>query len=199
LAPLLNLEERRALARAMLADVLAVARAARGFGTLLAVSRDGVALEQAANWGAAPLIEAGRRGYRSAAEQAAGAARAGRAAGLLILPADVPLITPPDLERLLAASREASVTLVPSNVGGGTNALLTRPPGAIGYSYGANSFRAHLRAAERLGLKTCMLELPNLALDVDEPGDLRELLRRQPRLETATWRYLDEIRLAERL
>jgi len=183
----------------MLADVLSAARAAQGFGTLLVVSRDELALERAANWGAAPLVEGGRRGYRSAAQQAANAARSGQAGGLLILPADVPLVTAPDLERLLGASRQVAVTLVPSRSQRGTNALLTRPPGVIEYRYGPQSFRAHQRTAERLALETCVAELANLALDIDEPTDLRELVARRPGFDTATWRYLDQIRITERL
>jgi 2-phospho-L-lactate/phosphoenolpyruvate guanylyltransferase len=200
LAPLLDLTERRGLARAMLADVLAALRAAEGFGRVVLVSRDPAALELAAHWGADALPERGRAGYRAAAEQAAAAAKAAGAAGLLLLPADLPLLTAADLERLLAESERAAVVLTPSRGGRGTNAVLARPPGVLPYCYGPASFRAHLREAVRAGLPWIVLELSNLALDIDRPADLRRLLADgRGGGGTATWQYLEEIRLAERL
>jgi 2-phospho-L-lactate guanylyltransferase len=200
LAPLLSLTERRGLAQAMLADVLAALARAEGFGRVFVISRDAAALELAQQLGADAMPESGRPGYRAAAEQAAEAARAAGASGLLVLPADLPLVTSTDLECLLIESGRASVTLAPSRHGDGTNALLARPPGVLPYLYGPSSFRAHLRAAERRSLRTAVVDLPNLGLDVDQPSDLLRLLDREagPR-ETATRRYVAEIALAERV
>jgi 2-phospho-L-lactate guanylyltransferase len=183
----------------MLRDVLSALRAASGFGRLLIVG-DLAALQLADRLGAEPLLERGRTGYRSAAEQAANAARAGGAAGLLVLPADLPLATSADLEHLLLESRTAAVTLVASRDGRGTNALLTRPPGAIPYRYGGESFRAHVQAAERRSLSAAVLDLPALALDIDQPSDLQFFLDHGGAAKgTATWRYLEEIGASERL
>jgi 2-phospho-L-lactate guanylyltransferase len=199
LASALSLLERRRLAAAMLRDVLSALRAASGFGRLLVIG-DLAALQLADRLGAEPLLERGRTGYRSAAEQAASAARAGGAAGLLVLPADLPLATSADLECLLLQSRKAAVTLVSSRDGRGTNALLTRPPGVIPYQYGCESFRAHVQAAERRSLQVAVLNLPALALDIDQPGDLQFFLDHPgPATGTATWRYLEEIGASARL
>jgi len=200
LAPLLSLAERRGLARAMLSDVLAALAGAEGFSRAFVISRDPAGLKLARQLGAEGLPECGPSGYRAAAEQAAEAARAAGVAGLLVLPADLPSVRSADLECLLRESERASVTLAPSRGGDGTNALLARPPGAIPYLYGPGSFRAHLRAAERGGLRTAVLEVVNLGLDVDEPSDLRWLVEREVGpSNSATRRYLTEIGLAERL
>ena len=200
LAPLLSLTERRGLAQAMLSDVLAALGRAEGYDRVFVISRDPAALELALQLGANAMPESGRPGYRSAAEQAAETARAAGASGLLVLPADLPLVTSTDLKYLLLESARASVALAPSRHGDGTNALLARPPGVLPYLYGPGSFRAHLRAAERRRLRTAVVELPNLGLDVDQPSDLLRLLEREagPR-QTATRHYLAEIALAERL
>jgi 2-phospho-L-lactate guanylyltransferase len=200
LAPVLSLAERRELSRAMLGDVLGVLRVAEGLSRVVVVSRDRSALELAAAAGAEPLLESGRSGYRAAAEQVARAAKEAGAAGLLILPADLPLLTSTDVEYLLLESGRASVTLVPSRHGEGTNALITRPPGLIPFRYGNASFQAHLRAAGRRGLQPLVLYLPNVALDLDQPSDLGLLLRQAAGgRETPTRRYLVEIGAAERL
>jgi 2-phospho-L-lactate/phosphoenolpyruvate guanylyltransferase len=184
----------------MLADVLAALRAAAGLERLLVVSRDPAALALAASLGAEPLAETGPTGYRSAAEQAALAAAAAGAAALLVLPADIPLITPGDVERLLRASRQTAIVLVASRRGEGTNAILSRPPNAVRFQFGRDSFAAHQRAAAKGGRTAAVLDLPNVALDLDEPEDLRALLYEdQTRPETATIRYLREIALARRV
>jgi len=66
--------------------------------------------------------------------------------------------------------------LVPSRDELGTNALLSRPPEAIPFRFGYDSFRAHRREAEARDLPCEVCELPNLALDIDEIEDLRALL-----------------------
>ena len=200
LAPVLSLAERRALATAMLGDVLDVLRAVAGLSRVLVVSRDRAALALAVAAGAEPLLESGRTGYRAAAEQVARAAKEAGATGLLILPADLPLLTRADVEYLLLQSRRASVTLVASRHGEGTNALITRPPGLIPYRYGTASFQEHLRAAERRGLRPLMLDLPNVALDLDRPSDLGSLLEEQRGgRDSASLKYLAEIGAAERV
>ena len=184
----------------MLSDVLAAVTSARGLERTLVVSPDSAALRLAARLGAEPMVERGRPGYRSAARQAAGEAAAAGAAGLLVIPADLPWLTAVDVEALLSQSGEASVTLAPANDGGGTNALLSRPPGAIPFLYGHDSFRAHLRVAEERCLGIAIVERVGLGLDVDEAEDLRRLLERErPGDLTATRQCISEIDLRTRL
>jgi 2-phospho-L-lactate guanylyltransferase len=70
------------------------------------------------------------------------------------------------------------VALVPSRDGDGTNALLISPPDAFAPSFGPGSFARHLAQAAQLGLTCRTLNLPGLGLDIDEPADLHELMRR---------------------
>src|SRR6187551_853049 len=56
-------------------------------------------------------------------------------AGMLVIPADVPLITPADVETLIAAHQIApSITLAPATADGGTNALACSPLRAIPFA-----------------------------------------------------------------
>lgn len=70
------------------------------------------------------------------------------------------------------------VTLVPSRDGDGTNAILVSPPDAFAPSFGPGSFARHRAQAAAAGIACRTLELPGLALDIDEPHDLRDLMQR---------------------
>jgi 2-phospho-L-lactate guanylyltransferase len=199
LASLLSLPERQALARAMLTDVLRAIQAAGLFERVLLVSREPAALELASELGAEPLEERGRTGYRAAAAQAAAVALAAGAEALVVLPADLPLLAAGDLKELVAVSRRAAVVLAPAAAGGGTNAMLTRPPGAIPFRYGRGSLEAHWLEARQRRLRCGFCLAPGLALDVDRPVDLRAVLEFGGRSAVETRRYLRESGVAARL
>ena len=111
------------------------------------------------------------------------AARVEGAASLLVLPGDLPQLTVEALDELLtaadagvvAAAGGPLVTIVPSDAGGGTNALLLRPPDAIAPAFGPGSFEAHLRAAEAAGVAVQVVGDATLGFDLDTPDDLERL------------------------
>lgn len=199
LAGVLSPPERRRLADAMLADVLGALGATRGLRRVLLVSADPIALAAAPDWGAVALADRGPSGYNGAAEQAADEAAAAGASGLLIVAADLPLLRPDEVERILLAGSTAAVALAPDRHRLGTNALLSSPPGVLPYRFGLDSLADHRRAAEERGLSLRVLDLPGVGLDVDWPDDLIQFLQRSGGQGTATRRYLVESGLAERL
>jgi 2-phospho-L-lactate guanylyltransferase len=193
------LTERRTLALAMLGDVLTALRDTKLFEQVLLVSRDERALLCAPDLGVTGLPERGSRGYSAAANQAAVAAGESGVDGLLVLPGDVPLVRPDDIQALVEAVNGAPVGLVPSQRRDGTNAVLAKPPGVLRFRFGRGSFAAHLRQASALG-EYRVVELANLALDLDTPDDLRSLLTQHGgAAATATGRYLRTSGLAARL
>ena len=63
------------------------------------------------------------------------------AAGMLQVPADIPLVTPEDIAALLAVHGEApAITLAPSRDARGTNAVACSPPDLMPLRFGADSF-----------------------------------------------------------
>lgn len=111
------------------------------------------------------------------------AALAAGATAVLMLPADLPLLSVEALDRLLEAADAALaagsggpvVVIAPSDVRKGTNALLLSPPAVIQPCFGLDSFEAHLRAAARADAALQVVADPSLGFDVDTPEDLEHL------------------------
>ena len=110
-------------------------------------------------------------------------ARAEGAASLLVLPGDLPYLNIGALDELIlaadagmaAAAGGPLVAIAPSDARSGTNALLLRPPDVITPLFGADSFEAHLRAAESAAAAVQVVSDPVLGFDLDTPDDLERL------------------------
>src|SRR5215469_7070169 len=178
LAPVLGPQMRKALALAMLEDVLAALTATPGIAGILVVTVDPEASHLAARYGAR-LVETGaRKGHTGSVAAAARLLAAEGRAGMLALPGDIPLVTPAELAELLAAHPPApSFTIAPSHDERGSNAIACAPPNAVPLRFGENSFYPHLRAAEAHGIKPNVLHLPGIALDIDNSEDVVSFMR----------------------
>src|SRR4028119_1432371 len=95
-----------------------------------------------------------------------GAAQRG-APALRVLPADLPLIEPEDVLAVLAGAASAPVVVVPDGARSGTNALLLRPPNALPFLFGPESFEAHLQAAGDREVEAYVCENGHLSFDLD--------------------------------
>lgn len=198
LSPVLDGDERQALYRAMLEDVLAALLQVRGLAGIALVTRDAEARRLAADRGLRVIAEAENRGHRAAVAAAAAVLTAEGAEGLLQLPGDLPLASATEIEAVLAAHGTGpAVTLVPSHDALGTNCLAASPPEAIPFLFGDVSFEPHRQAARERGIEPAVLHLPGLALDIDTPADLAAFAARPG--ETRAGRYLAESGIADRL
>ena len=203
LSPVLTASERETLARSMLDDVLAALAGASRVAGALAVTADPVAAAYLEKAGCEVLPEP-RRGLNRALGSAAQELARRDAATMLVLPIDLPLVVPSDIDDLcerhledLRAQRGPAVTVVPDRFRSGTNALVCSPPGCIPFRFGDGSFHAHLREAERAEAAHSPIVLANLGLDVDHPDDLAELLRHDGQSRAA--RFLQEAGVRARL
>jgi 2-phospho-L-lactate guanylyltransferase len=101
------------------------------------------------------------------------------AGAVLRLPIDLPLLTPSDVEEVLSRDREGcTVVIVPSRDATGTNAILRRPPTLFRSHFGTGSLAKHLREASMAGASIELVQNEHIGLDIDEPDDIGELLRR---------------------
>jgi len=180
LSGLLGPRDREELASAMLADVLSALSEARCVEAVLVVSPDEKVRAISERFGARFLPEPRPLGLDGAVELATRWCIKEGAGAVLVLHADVPLVSGADLEFLALARKAHQVVLAPSRDLRGTNALLRSPPDVLETSYGPGSFRRHLSSALAKGLRTLVYYSRTLALDIDGPDDLRELAKRGP-------------------
>ena len=172
-------EERRALAAAMLEDVLDALAAVPELDVVV-ITRDADALALARRHGARGLQESANRGHTEAVAFAQREAVAAGARRFLTIPGDVPCATAAEVTALCAPPPlpPPDVAFVPSLSGFGTNAALLTPPDAMPLKFGEPSFDNHLDAARARGLSPRILRLPGIGLDVDAPEDLPLLFTR---------------------
>ena len=177
LAQVLSPEERRTLSRSLFIHTLEVLAASPAIERTLVVSRDTEALSLARGYGARSITEQGSPHLNRALARATQVARSYGVAGVLVLPADLPLLTAEALDEFVSrAEKPPVVVLAPDRRGQGTNALLCSPPGLIEYDFGARSFSRHQARALAAQARLEICPHPSLALDLDLPEDL-ELLR----------------------
>ena len=198
LGGVLGPRERRALFGAMLEDVLGALSRARGLAGIAVVSRDPDVAALARRFGARLIVEDRDGGQTAAVTAAAETLAADGVGGMITVPGDVPLITPGDIEAVLAEhGKTSAMTIVPARDGRGSNCIACSPPGAIAFAFGEGSFERHLTAARKAGITPRVVERPGLGLDIDTPADL-DLLLKQPG-KTAAHAYLRRAGIAARL
>jgi 2-phospho-L-lactate/phosphoenolpyruvate guanylyltransferase len=173
LAPILDPGARAGLTLYMMGRVVAAIRAS-GVEDVCVVSPDRIVLNEAQRRGAIPLPQESR-GLNPALEEGRRRALELGASTLLVVPADLPLLEEEDVRAVLQASEGQAVVISPDGARSGTNALLTRPPDALPFAFGPDSFEEHLEAARKRGLDAKVCERPHLAFDLDTAGDLAQL------------------------
>jgi 2-phospho-L-lactate/phosphoenolpyruvate guanylyltransferase len=173
LAEVLTQDERKDLNRNLLAHTINTLAAIPEIEHVLVISRDPEALALAREHGARTVLENGAPGLNVALAKATIVARNYITQGVLIVPADLPLLTVEDVRAMLERAKQPPVVVVaPDRRRQGTNALLVCPVGLIGYDFGPDSFQRHCERARQAGARLEICELPSLALDVDLPEDL---------------------------
>ena len=172
LAGTLTEDERTELNRALLQHTLETLSELKDLEQVLVVSRDPNALTIARNHGARTVQEDGQPELNTALKRATIVAQVYATRGVLVLPADLPLVTREDILALIQRAVEPPVVVIaPDRHKKGTNALLISPPGLIEYDFGENSFQRHCELVKKAGARLEIVDLPSLGLDLDVPED----------------------------
>jgi 2-phospho-L-lactate guanylyltransferase len=178
LAGTLTADERAELNRALLQHTLKTLSDLKEVEHVLVVSRDPQALTLARMYGARTVREDGQPHLNTALQRATVVAQVYATRGVLVLPADLPLISPEDVHALIDHATDPPVVVIaPDRHEKGTNALLISPAGLIEYDFGENSFQRHCQRVKEAGARLEIVNLPSLGLDLDLPEDL-ELVRK---------------------
>jgi 2-phospho-L-lactate/phosphoenolpyruvate guanylyltransferase len=189
LAPLLNPEERFALAQAMLADTIRAVRGVRRAEKIFVVTNYGPAIQAAKENGWELLREEQQISESVSVDAASRHCAECGVSALLRLPLDVPLVQASDIDELLAVKCSGpALVIVPSRDGTGTNAILRTPPTLFPSHFGAGSFARHCDEAHSAGADIFIRRNARLEMDVDDEADLRALAREDLRgTETGAW------------
>jgi 2-phospho-L-lactate guanylyltransferase len=178
LSHVLSGDERKKLNISLLEHTLKVLSSEPRLDAVLVVSRDPAALALARDFGARTVQEEGMPELNMALKRATIIAQMYEIGSVLVLPADLPLLSSADLTLLLAQTgAPPEVVIAPDRHHDGTNALLVNPAGLIEYTYGPGSFARHCESARLAGAALKIVEAPSLGLDLDLPEDL-ELLKK---------------------
>jgi 2-phospho-L-lactate guanylyltransferase len=177
LSPALAGGARQALAQAMFSDVLSSLRKVERLETITVVSADPTVDAAARGKGVNVVIDNAESGQSDATMLGIRHALASGYDRVLLVPGDTPLLSPAELDSLLARAEAdgMQVVIVPDRHGSGTNALMISPPDAFRPSFGPDSLNRHLTLAQEAGLKHSVEEVPSLSHDVDTADDLGAL------------------------
>ena len=172
LAGILTEDERADLNRSLLQHTLQILSELREVDEVLVVSRDPQVLTIARNYGARTVREDGQPELNTALKRATVIAQVYATRGVLVLPADLPLISREDALALVERATDPPVVVIaPDRHGKGTNALLISPAGLIEYDFGEDSFRRHCELVKKAGARLEVVNLHSLGLDLDSPED----------------------------
>jgi len=175
LAEVLEQSERTELAQAMLLDVLDGLQQLRPSHEIALVSSDAFAVDQAAARGYEVIADNANRSETDAIEMATRYCVTRGRGETLVIPADIPLIQAAAVRAIFDSAPAQGTVLVTAADARGTNAVLRRPADLFPLRFGNDSFKPHLAAAQAAQKPCVVLDLPGIALDIDNPSELRQL------------------------
>jgi 2-phospho-L-lactate guanylyltransferase len=97
----------------------------------------------------------------------------------MVVLADLPLLTPEDITRVIELGQTPdTAVLAPDRHNAGTNIMLAHPATRARFAFGVDSFPKHMGLYENAGVKVEIYRSPGTALDMDTQEDLQLLQQR---------------------
>ncbi len=172
LSAILSEKERNQLNQHLFTHTIDVLKQVDAVSDILVVSRDSQVLTHSREMGVRTVTENGTPELNNALLRASLFSMNFSTEGVLIVPADLPLLTPEDVIAFLDQRTQAPmIVITPDRRQQGTNMLLIDPPDLLNFSYGENSFHRHCKLAESRGARVIVHESDRIALDLDVPED----------------------------
>lgn len=182
LQPALSDGARAVLARAMFQHVLNVASKVVGARRVLVATPSPV-VARLARQASAIVVRDGVPGLNEALSGALALLRTRGASTMTVIAADLPLVEPSDIERLMFWGRHGHVGIARAWKSEGTNGLSLPVSLKLEFQFGDDSFDRHWRLISALGTSPRQCGARGLRMDVDDPEDLA-LLREPSALST---------------
>lgn len=176
---LLDDKAREALVLAMLTHVIRTALAARRAAGVAVITSDPRIAAEASACGARVIPDEGRA-LNASLEAAVRRPWLAAAEACMVLPGDLPDLTPEAVDRLLAMIEAPGQMAVASDQHGlGTSALAWRGERFDAFRFGAGSFAAHQQAGRAAGFAVAARAHDPAFFDVDDPEGLSRVSGRR--------------------
>ena len=174
LSTLFSPQERSLLTLAMLEDVLRALQAS-DLDEIVVIGSD-CAIQRMADRFGVCYLEASQDGLNSALIEAAAWCMGEQADWVLVLPADIPLLRPVDVNQIIEMGVSASSVVLSPSHDGGTNALFQSTPTLVEPHFGPASFGAHIEQVHHKDSKVRFYGSLNILHDIDSAQDLKKVL-----------------------
>lgn len=172
LSEILSEDERAHLNHQLFVHTIDILKQVDAITDILVVSRDSNVLTEARDLQVRTVTENGTPELNTALRRATLFSKVFSTEGVLIVPADLPLMTPEDVSEFLDARTEPPcIVIAPDRRRQGTNLLFTKPADLLTFSYGKESFDRHLELAKEKQAQVVIIENERIALDLDLPED----------------------------
>src|SRR5271167_1469323 len=185
LSKVFDKEERARLTLAMLDHVLSTLQRAQTISSVTVVSADQNVRRKVEKRGARFIWEGRKRGLNSAITLAQKRLKIEANSSVLIIHADLPTLSPGEVDAFVRAVRHYEIGIAPSKDGTGTNALFLETPNLISTVFGRESFHKHLRVIRKKALRYKIIRLRGIGFDLDDTNDLQNLFRSPARNEVS--------------
>lgn len=170
--------ERINLNRRLFENTLKVLKETRRVTQIIVISHDAELLTLAYRHGVCAIREE-EYGLNKALEKATKTILNTALRSVVIIPTDLPLINPEDLDLFIKESpKKNGIGIVHDRRCEGTNMLMVSPPGCIEYQFGKNSYQNHIHQAKNKELKIKTIRISTLEFDLDLPEDYQLLFDR---------------------
>lgn len=175
---LLSTHERIRLSGMLLERTICTLKKVSSIQEILLVSTDSRIRGVARKYGVTFLEEFKEAGVNSAVSLADEFCISARADASLVLPIDLPLIFPEDIDIMCKTvpDNDNCIILCPSYKFDGSNVLLRKPCNIIRTSYDENSYPKHVLAGIKNNVNTRVLYLNRLMIDIDTVNDIEKML-----------------------
>jgi 2-phospho-L-lactate/phosphoenolpyruvate guanylyltransferase len=172
LSTILSEDERERLNHNLFVHTIEVLQRVEAITDILVVSRDSDVLTEARELNVRTVTENGTPELNNALRRASLFSKNFSTEGILIVPADLPLMRSQDVSDFLDVRGIPPVAIIsPDRRGQGTNLLYTNPADLLTFSYGMDSFERHVSQAQMKDARVVVFENERIALDLDVPED----------------------------
>ncbi|WXG40089.1 MAG: 2-phospho-L-lactate guanylyltransferase [Candidatus Freyarchaeum deiterrae] len=167
---------RKRLVTAMLSDVILAVSSSKRANHLIVITSDRE-IESIIPKNATLLPEDKPRGINQAITEATEYSTTKmNAEATLVIPADLPLIKPQDIDTIITRGKTKPTVILSPSLTGGTNILYRTPPKIIEPKFGKNSFQKHLDESRKINIEPKIYNSPRVTLDLDEIEDIKKFI-----------------------